>query len=99
MVKNRKEKEINKIVKEVIVQYMQKDKLMRMEMYLDSLITAISLVFVLTFFGLNFISGIIAGILIGLIIFLTNKLIEKDYKTREDRVNKKLKELGYKNGE
>jgi positive regulator of sigma E activity len=87
----------------------EKNKLIHIQMYKDSFTTAIALCFLsalffvvigvagFTFLGGITLSGIMAGILISSFVFLINKQIEQDYQTREDRVNKKLKELGYKN--
>lgn len=100
-----KDKELSTIVREIIkvdntlrMRELEKQRLIRIQMYKDSFTTAIALCFLIaTAFamiglaGFNFLGGITSGIVISLFIFLINKQIEEDYKTRENRVNAKLR--------
>ena len=112
MVKNRKAKEINKIVKEAIVQYMQKDKLIHTDTYTDiqeeltinilSLALGAAVISILIklfstigIFKFNFVGGIISGILISLFVYFIIKIIQNYFQTKENIINKKLKELEY----
>ena len=88
-----------KVDKTLRIRELEKQRLIRIQMYKDSFTTAIALCFLIAIAfamiglaGFTFLGGITSGIVISLFIFLISKQIEEDYKTRENRVNIKLKE-------
>ncbi len=101
-----KDEQIKSLIKEVLqeenIQHtkaLQKEKAMRVQMYKDSISTTVGIIiislipiFIIFWAGFNFLTGVVVTVFAALIVVITYASIKDDNETREERVNKILKE-------
>ncbi len=101
-----KDEQIKSLIKEVLqeenIQHtkaLQKEKAMRVQMYKDSISTTVGIIiislipiFIIFWAGFNFLTGVVVTVFSALIVVITYASIKDDNETREERVNKILKE-------
>ena len=102
-----KDEHIKTLIKEVLqeenlqcTKALQKERAMRVQMYIDYLTTGIGAIIlalipaaIIALGGFNFLTGLVSALVASIFAIVIYATIKEDNETREKRVNEKLKQV------